>query len=187
MGFPGRLLNDGEYVVVTTRTHGKALAGPVLVPLATTFLAAFAAGRADRELTGPTRSVALLAITLLAGLLVLRWVVVPVLRWSTTTYTFTNRRFIARAGVLTREGRTVPLDRITGLDVEKGVLDRLLGCGTLVVSDAGEDGRLELHDIPGVEVVQTRVADHMHRLRHQVLAGHGGEGATDDAGVDHRS
>jgi len=46
------------------------------------------------------------------------------------------------------------------------VLDRLLGCGTLVISDAGEDGRIELHDIPRVEEAQTRVADEIHRLRH---------------------
>ena len=109
MGFPGRLLTDGEYVVVTTRAHG--------------------------------------------------------------TYTFTDRRFVARSGVLAREGRTVPLDRIAGIDVGRGVLDRVLGCGTLVLTDAGEEGRLELHDIPRVEEVQTRVADQVHRLRHDTRAG----------------
>ncbi len=98
--------------------------------------------------------------------MLVRRVLVPLLRWQTTTYTFTNRRFVARSGVLAREGRTVPLDRIAGLDVEMSVLDRLLRCGTLVISDAGEDGRIELRDIPRVEEVQTRVADEIHRLRH---------------------
>jgi uncharacterized membrane protein YdbT with pleckstrin-like domain len=188
VGFPGRLLNDGEQVVVTSRAHGKALTGPVLVLLATTFLATFAAGRAGRDLTGAARSAALLAIGAVAVVVVLRRVVVPFLRWLTTTYTFTDRRFVARAGVLAREGRTVPLDRITGLDVRMGLLDRLLGCGTLVVTDSGEDGRLELPDLPRVEEVQARVADQVHRLRREVLVGHDvGGGGRGDSRLDHGS
>ena len=167
MGFPGRLLNEGEYVVLSSRSHGKTLTGPVLVLLLTTFGATYAAVRAGRELTGATRTVAVGAVLVLAAVLLLRAVLVPFLRWLTTTYTFTNRRFVARSGVLAREGRTVPLDRIAGIDVEMGLLDRVLGCGTLVVSDAGDDGRFELHDVPRVEEVQTRVADQVHRLRHE--------------------
>ena len=166
MGFPSRLLNDGEHVVLTSRSHGKTLTGPVLVLLVTVFAATFAAVRAGRELTGPARTVALGAVLVVAAALLLRRVLVPFLRWLTTTYTFTNRRFVVRAGVLAREARTVPLDRIAGIDVEMGVLDRVLGCGTLVVADAAEDGRFELHDVPRVEEVQTRVADQVHRLRH---------------------
>jgi membrane protein YdbS with pleckstrin-like domain len=166
VGFPGRLLNDGEYVVLTTRSHGKTLTGPVLVLLLTAFVTTFALVRAGRELGAPLRSAAVLAIIVLAVAIVARLVVLPFLRWLTTTYTFTNRRFAARTGLLARQGRTIPLDRIVGIDVERGLLDRLLGCGTLVVSDAGEDGRLELHDIPHAEEVQTLVADQVHRLRH---------------------
>ena len=166
MGFPGRLLNDGEYVVLSTRPHGKTLTSPVLVLLLTAFFATFAAGRAGRELTGPVRTALVAALVVLAALIVVRWVVLPFLRWLTTTYTFTTRRLVARSGVVAREGRNVPLDRIAGIDVEMGLLDRLLGCGTLVVCDAGEDGRIELHDIPRVEDVQTRIADQVHRLRH---------------------
>lgn len=167
MGFPGRLLTEDEYVVLTTRAHGKALTGPVVVLLVTTFLATFTAVRVSRELTGPGRTAVVGALLAIAGYLVLRRVLVPFLRWLTTTYTFTDRRFVARSGVLAREGRTVPLDRVAGIDVERGLLDRLLGCGTLVVTDPGEDGRLELHDLPRVEHVQTQVADLVHRLRQQ--------------------
>jgi membrane protein YdbS with pleckstrin-like domain len=166
VGFSGRLLNEGEYVVLTSRSHGKTLTGPVLVLLLTAFLGTFAAVRVGRQLTGPPRAAAVGAVLFLAVLVVARKVLVPFLRWLTTTYTFTNRRVVARSGVLTREGRTVPLDRVAGLDVEMGLLDRVLGCGTLVISDAGEDGRIELDDIPRVEEVQTRVADEVHRLRH---------------------
>ncbi len=165
MGFPRRLLNDGEHVVVTSRAHAKTLAGPVLVLLLTAFLATFAVGRAGRELAGTPLAATVAAVAAVAALVLVRAVVLPFLRWSSTTYTFTDRRFVARSGVLARVGRTVPLDRVAAIDVERGLLDRVLGCGTLVVSDGGEDGRIELHDVPRVEEVQTRVAEQVHRLR----------------------
>jgi hypothetical protein len=40
----------------------------------------------------------------------------------------------------------------------------VFGCGTLVVSDASEQGRVLLDDIPNVEQVQMRVADELHKL-----------------------
>ena len=195
MGFPSRLLNDGEYVVLTTRAHGKTLTGPVLVLLGTVFLATFAAVRAGHELSGSNRTAAVAAVAVVALVVLLRRVLVPFLRWLTTTYTFTDRRFVARSGVLARHARTLPLDRIAGLDVEQGLLDRLLGCGTLVVSDAAEDGRFELHDVPRAEQAQTLVADVAHRLRQQqrpqlVRAGtrsYDEEVTVDGHGLHHRS
>jgi uncharacterized membrane protein YdbT with pleckstrin-like domain len=94
---------------------------------------------------------------------VLVWLVLrPFLRWYTTTYTFTDRRFMQRTGFIAKEGRTIPLNRISGVDFEIGVVDRLFGCGTLVVSDASELGRVALTDIPRVEEVQRLVAEELH-------------------------
>ena len=64
----------------------------------------------------------------------------PFVTWVTTTYTFTDRRFIQRTGFIAREGRTIPLNRISGVDFEIGLIDRIFGCGTLVVTDASEQG-----------------------------------------------
>ena len=157
MAFPTRLLNDGEHVVVSTRTHAKALILPGLVLVVSLALAAW--------LTGLTDNGALRIAVWVVFLAVALWFVVgPFVRWLTTTYTFTNRRFIKRSGLIAKEGRTIPLNRISGVDFEIGVVDRAFGCGTLVVSDASEEGRVELHDIPHVEEVQLKVADELHRL-----------------------
>ena len=96
--------------------------------------------------------------------MILWWVVRRAVDWATTTYTFTNRRFIKRSGLIAKEGRTIPLNRISGVDFEIGVVDRIFGCGTLVVSDASEQGRVELDDIPHVEQVQLKVAEELHSL-----------------------
>jgi uncharacterized membrane protein YdbT with pleckstrin-like domain len=164
MAIPARLLTDGEHVVVSTRTHVKVLLGPLAVLLATVFATVFAAAQATRRATSEVALLLELAIAILAVLVLLRYVARPFLAWYTTTYTFTNRRFVTRSGFLAKHGRTVPLNRITGVDYEIGVVDRLLGCGTLIVADASEHGRIPLRDIPHVEEVQTRLAEELHRI-----------------------
>ena len=115
---------------------------------------------------GPNDGAGLIGAIVGAGSvgIVFWWVLRPFVDWLTTTYTFTNRRFIKRSGFIAKEGRTIPLNRISGVDFEIGVIDRVFGCGTLVVSDASTDGRVELHDIPRVEKVQLQVSDELHRL-----------------------
>lgn len=162
MPFPARMLNDGERVVVHTRTHVKALIGPALLLIVLAALAGWVsslvygnAGAAQPLVQGVVWVLALAA----AGW----WVGRPFLRWLTTTCTFTDRRLVVRSGLLARQGRTIPLDRISGIAVDVGILDRVFGCGTLLVSDASEGGAVRLHDIPYVDRVQLQVAEQLHR------------------------
>ena len=157
MAFPSKLLNPGEHVVVSTRSHVKALIGPVLVGVLLVAAVVVLSRLTDSTLAGVVAGV--------VAVVVLLWFVVrPVVAWLTTTYTFTNRRFVKRSGFIAKEGRTIPLNRISGVDFQIGVIDRIFGCGTLVVSDASTDGQVELHDIPEVEKVQLQVSDELHRL-----------------------
>jgi len=87
------------------------------------------------------------------------WVFVPWLRWRTTEYTVTNKRIAMRSGIITRTGRDIPLYRINDVNYEKGPIDRIFGCGTLVISDATDKPGLNLHDVPDVENVQVRLHD----------------------------
>ena len=169
-----KLLNEGERVVVTTRTHVKVLFVPAVILLVVAFVTAFLAAFISREVGSDGVRTALyvaLAVAALGAAVV--WVLKPFLAWFSTSYTFTDRRFIQRSGIVAKEGRTIPLNRISGVDFEMGVVDRLFGCGTLVVSDASEQGRVELSDIPRVEQVQKQVAAELHELgsdRSQVRA-----------------
>ncbi len=157
MAFPSKLLNEGEHVVVSTRTHVKALIIPALGLLVALAVALFLTSLVDN-------GVVRIVVWALFLAVVVWFVVGPLLRWLTTTYTFTNRRFIKRSGFIAKEGRTIPLNRISGVDFEIGVIDRIFGCGTLVVSDASTDGSVELYDIPDVEKVQLQVSHELHRL-----------------------
>ena len=157
MAISRKLLNDDEVVVVSTRTHVKALLVPALVLI----LIAALAGYLSTLPNGDPRDLLQLLIWVVAFLLILWFVVRPFLRWLTTTYTVTNRRLITRSGVLTRRGHDIPLARVSDVAYEHGLVDRLLGCGTLVISDASEHGRVELHDIPQVEQVHLKISDQL--------------------------
>jgi len=152
-----RLLNEGEHVEVSTRTHVKALLVPalwlILVAATAGYLSSFT-GRA-----GAAQPL-LVAVIWILALAVVVWLVVrPFLTWLTTEYTLTNRRLITRTGVLNRRGHDIPVPRISDVAYERGLVDRLLGCGTLVISDASEQGRVRLPDIPQVEQVQLKISD----------------------------
>ena len=156
MAISRRLLNEGEDVVLSTRTHVKAL----LLPATWLILLAALAGYAS-TLTGSSSAKPLLiAVVWLVALAVALWLVVkPFLHWLTTTYTLTTRRLITRTGILSRRGHDIPVPRISDVAYEHGIVDRLLGCGTLVISDASEQGRVRLPDIPHVERVHLAISD----------------------------
>ena len=50
---------------------------------------------------------------------------------------------------------------LTGMAAVVGVA---IVSGTLIVSDASEQGRVELEDVPRVEQVQLRVSEELHNL-----------------------
>jgi membrane protein YdbS with pleckstrin-like domain len=153
MGISKKLLSDDEHVVLSVRSHGKVLVGPVAV------LVLVMAAVITAATLRPANTIVSLAVAVVAVLVVIVWVVIPFLRWMTSTYTVTNRRLITRHGILTRTGRDIPLFRINDVAYEKGLLDRLLGCGTLIISDATERAGVVLPDIPNVERVHLQISD----------------------------
>ena len=162
-----KLLNPGEDVIVSTRTHPKALLLPLLTLVV--LLAAGVAAQVLLELDDDdTESTVQLVVWGLVLLLVLWRVVWPFLDWLLASYTITNRRLITRHGILTRRGHDIPLSRISDVAYERDLIDRMLGCGTLVISDASTNGQVLIYDIPRVEETQRDLNQILHRL-------HGGE------------
>jgi membrane protein YdbS with pleckstrin-like domain len=155
------LLGDGEVVVLTRRTHIKMMFLPILGALIlialTVLLILFLP---DGLVLGK------FIAGLVGGALVLIVLIPPLMQWACTTYTFTDRRLITRSGVIVRRGHDMPLARISDIAYEFGPIDRMLGCGTLVIESAGERGQVRLSDV-------SRVKD-MHRALGELL--YGGDG-----------
>jgi uncharacterized membrane protein YdbT with pleckstrin-like domain len=154
----------GEEQVAILHPHWKTLVRPVLLTFVV--VAVLLAGEVlipgNRYAWAERLALAVVAVVALMG-----WLMLPILAWRTTVYELTNRRLRLRDGVLTRSGRDIPLSRITDVSFRKGVLDRILGCGTLVVESAGEHGELTLTEIPDVERVAALLSQLMEdeRLR----------------------
>jgi membrane protein YdbS with pleckstrin-like domain len=161
-----KLLNPGENVIIDTRTHVKALIAPVF------WLVVLLAAATYVQVSIDTEVVTWAAWALGAAGII--WLVLkPVVIWATATYTFTDRRLITRSGVIVRRGHDMPLARISDIAYEFGPIDRMLGCGTLVISDASTNGQIQLHDIPQVEDVQ-RMVNELLLKAHGAPGGHEG-------------
>lgn len=173
MGISPKLLGDGERVVVSTRTHAKALVVPIVVFIVICGAAGFLAALVPSD-------VAFLRwlVAAIAAAAVVRWVLKPFLGWLTASYTVTTHRLITRRGIFTRVGHDLPLRRINDVSYERQLLDRLLGCGTLVVSAASEQGQIRLPDVPNVE--------HLHLRITELLFGDGDRPDHDPSDVDRR-
>lgn len=162
MGLPAKLLGADEQEVLHTRTHAKAL----VLPAAALVFVGAGVGAGVAAVPGQWRPVGQLAIAAAGLLLVVWWCLIPFLRWRTTTYTVTTRRLVTRSGIINRRSHDLPLSRVNDISSERGLTDRLLGCGTLVVQTAAEGGSIVLVDVPEVE--------HVHQTMTELLLGAAG-------------
>lgn len=151
MAYPEELLGEDESVVVHHHPHWKMLILPVLVFLVVvgggTYLAALAAGTA-------WQFAAWIALGVAGGILISWLTLTPLLRWRTTHFVVTTQRLMVREGVFTRTGVDIPMSRINSVRFRNGIVDRILGTGTLIVESAADEP-LEFDDIPGVERVHS--------------------------------
>jgi len=151
MAYPDELLVEGERVVLHTHPHWKMLIGPILVFLVTVGVAAFLAAVVSAQ---SWAWIAWIALAVVAVVLVGRFTVLPFVRWRTTHFVVTTRRVLVREGLVSRSGMDIPMTRINTVQFRHTVLERMLGCGTLVVESASDDP-LEFTDIPAVERVHS--------------------------------
>jgi membrane protein YdbS with pleckstrin-like domain len=145
-----RSLAVGEQSVEVLHPHWKTLVGPVLS--AFVVVAALLVGEVLIP-GGREAAIERLAAAVLAIALLMWWLMYPLLKWRTTRYEVTTKRMRLRTGVVARNGSDIPLSRITDVSFRKSPLDRLLGCGTLVVEAAGEHAEIILRQVPHVERV----------------------------------
>lgn len=144
-------LADGEEIQLDLRTHWKALVLPVLLLVVLIAIVAATAALTQGTDWGMWAVVVVAAMALVLAVI---GTLIPVWRWNSSRYVFTNRRVSYRHGLLTKRGRDIPLYRINDVAIEKGPVDRVLGCGTLVISDATDKAGMEMRDVPDVESVQ---------------------------------
>lgn len=151
MPYPEDLLRGDERVVVHKHPHWKILVLPVLALLIIVGLGSYVAALVDGQ---SWQLYGWIALAVVGGIALLWLTVAPLLRWRTTHFVLTTRRVLVREGVLSRSGIDIPISRINTVQFRHSLIDRILGCGTLIVESASDEP-LEFDDIPQVERVHS--------------------------------
>ena len=164
MTFPPKLLNEDEEVVLDLHPHWWFFSTPAFT-LVVTVAAAVGVAMVD----APDW---LFLAALGAVVLNLLWLAGRLARWATTNFVVTTDRLIYRAGVVAKQGKEIPLERLNDISFSQTIFERLMGAGDLLIESAGARGQQHFSDIrrPArvqneiyrqIELAQARDADRM--------------------------
>jgi len=151
VAYPEDDLAPDEELILHRHPHWKMLLVPVLVLLVVVALAGFLAALIRNQ---SWANVGWIVLAVLGITVIARRTMTPLLRWYTTHFVLTDRRVLVRQGLLTRTGLDIPMTRINSVRFRHGLLDRMLGTGTLIIESASQEP-LEFDDIPHVEQVHS--------------------------------
>jgi uncharacterized membrane protein YdbT with pleckstrin-like domain len=89
-------------------------------------------------------------LIILAGLCWLVLVVVTLaytVGWFSTDYFVTTDRLVCMKGIVSKHISSIPLERVTSMDVKQGLLQRLCGCGDIIIDPSAQRDRLTLESV----------------------------------------
>lgn len=156
MPFPRKMLNEEEDIVLDLHPHWWFLVGPIVATIAASALAVVLA-RVEVDYVW----LAGLVLVLVA----LLWLFVRYLKWRTTNFVLTTDRLIHRAGVLAKQGREIPLERINDLTVNQSLFERIIRAGDVLIESGGERGQSLLSDLPNPFAVQNAIYTEIERAQ----------------------
>ncbi|HTJ76646.1 MAG TPA: PH domain-containing protein [Acidimicrobiales bacterium] len=131
MPFPKKYLNEGEEIILDLRPHWFYLVGPGSALVAALVLALLVRDRSEWILF-PVLALAVVALL---------WFLGRYTKWVTTNFVLTSDRLIYRSGVVSRQGREIPLERLNDVSFHQSLFQRLLGAGDLLIESGGERGQ----------------------------------------------
>jgi uncharacterized membrane protein YdbT with pleckstrin-like domain len=126
------LRSSSEQVCLEDRRHAIVLAGPLLRAVA------LAAGGISGFVLGWPLSAVGVVLLALGALVAFR----AVWRWERTHVVLTTEKLFVVHGTVRRRAAAVRLERVGAVEIEQGLLGRLLGYGTVVAGD------LEITHVP---------------------------------------
>lgn len=146
MRYPRRLLGEDESVVREFRPHWTRVLKEILLSVGVAVVLVLIATAFDFDFEG----------LVIAGVAVV-WFALVVrgfLTWWLTQHVITNERVIYRAGILSKEGKEIPLEVVNDVSFSQSFWERTVGSGDLLIESAGEMGQSHYRDIPHPEEVQ---------------------------------
>lgn len=158
-------------MIVMTRPQPRTLIVPGLVFVVVPAVAAYASAWIVKG--GPSKLVPLVttewtvwlvgACLVLAAWMLLACCLPRVMAWQATRYILTNRRLIARYGMLRRRDEQVPLVAVRNAVVEQSWLQRLLRSGNISLETV-HSGETIIRDVPEAARFRTFILEAMNDL-----------------------
>jgi len=115
---------------------------------------------------------ALIMITVSIAIVGVLWIIGALLvipYYKSLRYEIHDDEVIVHVGVITKSVKHVPYRTVTNLAVNRGILDRLFGLGTLNIQTAGMSGQTGAEEalvgLPNVQEVYDLVATELRRFR----------------------
>jgi uncharacterized membrane protein YdbT with pleckstrin-like domain len=165
MPFPKRLLLDGEVVALDLRPHWWFFAGPLFAGIP---VVALLVGSLKQNGDVQTATLWVTAAVALAWAL---WLGSRLIRWQTTHFVVTSERLVFRSGILAKQSRDIPLEKVNDLASSQTFFERMLGSGDLVIESAGERGLQKFTDIPHPDAVQQEIYRQMESNQERMTGG----------------
>jgi uncharacterized membrane protein YdbT with pleckstrin-like domain len=160
VAFPDDVLADEEQLVLHLHPHWRVAIGPAFLLVAALTVTIGAWVMLPQNNGGLTAFGVVAVIMLYYGI---RYAVRPLAEWRCTHYVVTDERILMQDGVIARERRDLPLNRINDHSVSQSLLDRLTGAGTLTVTSIGDETAV-LAAVPDAYGVQTLIYELIERL-----------------------
>jgi uncharacterized membrane protein YdbT with pleckstrin-like domain len=166
MGFPRRLLSEGEDLVLDLRPHWIAL----VLPVAETVLVVIATIVALIYIPDDWPAWTRLGVGLAAIVLFLAWPLPPIVRWATSHFVVTTDRLINRTGWFAKHSMEIPLENISDVRFNQSVIERIIGAGDLTIESPGEFGQERFTDIRKPEFVQKTIYETTEANQRRMVA-----------------
>ncbi len=149
MGFPKKYLNDGEEIILDVRPHWSFLVPASLALLVALALAVWVSQAVDSDFAlFPSLGLAVAALL---------FFLVRYAQWLTTDFVLTTDRLIYRKGVISRQGREIPLERLNDVSFQQTLFQRMLRAGDLLVESGGERGQSQFGHFSDPQGIQNEI------------------------------
>ncbi len=149
MGYPTRLLNEGEEIVLDLKPHWMYVVPTIIAWLGATLACVWIWTASGQDWMAWVTLIVFLALGVNSA--------VRYSKWVTTSFTVTNDRVIFRQGMVAKSGVEIPLERIMNVNFKQSIWERILGAGDLLIESGGKDGQSRFSDIRKPELVAKEI------------------------------
>jgi uncharacterized membrane protein YdbT with pleckstrin-like domain len=107
-----------------------------------------------------------LIVGAILAILFVRYGLWPIFVWRSTHFVFTTSRVLMREGVFRNDQRDIPVSRLDHVSIRQTLVERMLGCGTLLIGP-GKEPAERLANIPKVVDIQVLINTLVRRSGHK--------------------